>query len=519
MSPRARRAGRVILVGAGPGDPDLITRRGARRLAVADVVVYDALACPDLLALAPPGAECINVGKRGHDPPTSAQHEINQLLIERARAGLTVVRLKGGDPFVFGRGGEEARACVDAGIPFEVVPGVSAALAAPTYAGIPITDREHAASFAVVTGHKDPTRVTAETRWRELATAADTLVILMGMRNLAELVKKLLEADKDPATPAAAVMNASLPSQRVVEAPLAELPERVREAGLEAPAVVVIGSAVGLRQTLTWWERSPLFGARVLVTRAREHAAEMLSALREVGAEPVLMPMIRLLPPRDWSPLDAALDQLSSYDALVFTSRSAVCFFAARARERGIEIAGVRARIVCVGRETAREAVEAGLALHWVPSATAGAEALLEELMQQLAPAGRRFLLPRSEIARPTLPEGLRAAGARVDEVVAYRNERPEVDAQALRSQLVAGAFDALTFTSPSAVWHLLELQDAPARAAISRATVAAIGATTADALRRAGIEPDVVPDRPGGRELVEALVDHLLALRGGKPS
>ena len=274
MGDRVSR-GRLILVGAGPGDPDLITVRGAGALARADVVLYDELASDELLSLAPDHALLINVGKRGHDAPTRSQEDIQRLAIEHAREGKTVVRLKGGDPFVFGRGGEEASASIEAGIPWEVVPGISSSLAAPAYAGIPVTDRRHSASFAVVTGHNDPTRVSRDTRWGELGTAVDTLIILMGMRNMPNIVKELVEGGRAADTPAAAVMQGTLPEQRVVVSTLEGLCDAVAEAGLGAPASIVIGDVVRLRAELGWWESTPLFGLRVLVTRAPHQAAEL----------------------------------------------------------------------------------------------------------------------------------------------------------------------------------------------------------------------------------------------------
>jgi len=262
--------GRVVLVGAGPGAADLITLRGERALREADAVVYDALAPEDLVALAPPGALRVNVGRRGHDEPTRTQEDINQLLVRLAREGKRVVRLKGGDPFVFGRGGEEATACLAAGVEVEVVPGVSSLLGALAAAGIPLTDRRFAASFAVVTGHKDPTRVREEIDWAALARSVDTLVILMGMRNLEDLVGRILAAGRDPETPSAVIMSGSTPEQRVVEAPLRELAKRVREAGLAAPALIVIGEVVRLRSALEGSGGLPLLGRRVAVTRAPE---------------------------------------------------------------------------------------------------------------------------------------------------------------------------------------------------------------------------------------------------------
>ena len=512
----AGRPGRVYLVGAGPGDPDLITVRGAQVLCEADAVVYDALAPPELLGLAPPDALRIDVGKRGHAEPPRSQEEVTALLLELARAGRRVVRLKGGDPFVFGRGGEEASACAAAGIPFEVVPGVSSAIGALAYAGIPVTDRRHSASFAVVTGHKDPGEVTAETRWEALAHAADTLVILMGMRNLEALLARLLAAGKSPATPAAAVMDGSLPTQRVVVAPLSELTARVRAAGLGAPSVVVIGEVVRLRETLAWFENRPLFGRRVLVTRSREQAPVLAAALRRAGAEPVLFPLLVQVPPGDWREVDAALARRGGYDALLFTSANAVRALASRAAERGASVTALGERVFCVGPGTAEAARRQGLEVHGVPEQRQGGEGLLELVARELPPRGRRFLLPRAQEARETLPEGLRAAGARVDAVAVYRTVAAPVDAGALRERLVRGELDALTFASPSAAKRFAELLDDAARAAAGRCVVAAIGPVTAEALRKLGLAPDCVAERSGGASLVEALASCLAARRAG---
>jgi uroporphyrinogen III methyltransferase/synthase len=504
--------GRVILVGAGPGAPDLITVRGAAALRDADAVVYDALAAPELVAMAPAQAERFNVGKRGHEAPTVEQPDITSLLVRLASEGKTVVRLKGGDPYVFGRGGEEATACADAGIPVEIVPGVSSALGALSYAGIPLTDRRHAASFAVVTGHKDPGKVREETRWELLSRAADTLVVLMGMRNLEDIVARLLAGGRAATTPAAVVMNGTLPSQRVVAAPLGEVVMRVREADLGAPAVVVVGDVVGLRDVLAWWERQPLFGRRVLVTRTSAQAGELVAALAEAGAEGVVVPMIRLLPPEDPREIDEALDRLDEYDALLLTSANAVRFTAERAASRGIDLGAVRGFVLCVGPATAEAALAAGLPVQRVPERRFDAEGILAEVLRVLPPWGKRFLLPRSDRAREVLPEGLRREGAVVDVVTAYRNVAADVDAAALRGQLVAGELDALTFTSPSTVRAFVALLDEEARTAAGRCVIAAIGPVTAEALRGAGFEPDVTPERATARELVAALADHVAA-------
>ncbi len=511
--------GRVVLVGAGPGDPDLITVRGAAALASADVVLYDELSSEELLHLAPERAERINVGKRGHELPTRSQEEIQKLLIERATAGDTVVRLKGGDPFVFGRGGEEASACAEARIPCEIVPGVSSVVGALAYAGIPITDRRYSASFAAVTGHKDPTRASEGTRWAELGSAVDTLVILMGMKKLEVLLDRIMSGGRDPATPAAVVMNGTLASQLVIEAPLGELAARVREAGLGAPSLVVVGDVVRLRKQLQWWEKKPLFGKRVLVTRTPAQAGEMASALRAAGAEPVLRPMIQLLEPEDAREIDAALARIDDYDGLLFTSANAVRFFAARARKQGLgdRLSGLSARILCVGPRSAHAALEEGLSVHLTGSGRGDAEVFLRELVEVLPPSGRRFLLPHSDIGGTVMRDGLREAGAEVDAVVAYRNLPASVDAEALNRDLIAGALDVLTFASPSAVYHFFSLLSAGARRAVEGIIVAAVGRTTGRALQEVGVEADVIPPRPGGPELVAALVEYVSSLSGDR--
>jgi uroporphyrinogen III methyltransferase/synthase len=521
MSPAAGRGagepGTVLLVGAGPGDPDLITVRGAAALRRADAVVYDALAPAELLHLAAPEAERFNVGKRGHDEPVHSQDDINALLLRLAAEGKTVVRLKGGDPFVFGRGGEEATACAEAGIPFEVIPGVSSAIGALAYAGIPITDRRYSASFAVVTGHKDPSWVTKQTRWHELASAADTLVLLMGMRNLESILDQLMEGGRAPTTPAAAVMNGSLPSQRVVVAPLGELAQKVRESGIGAPAAVVVGDVVRLRESLAWYEGRPLFGARVLVTRPADQASAMVEVLRDAGAEAVVVPMIQLVPPEDLAPVDAALARLEDYDAILFTSANAIRFLVARAVELERPLRERAPAVACVGPVTADAARLAGFSVALTPESRHDAEGLLAAVEKRWPPEGRNFLLPQAEGARAVLADGLRARGASVDAVSAYRTLAADVDSDTLRQRLVRREFDALTFTSPSAALHFAELLDEEARKAVADCVVAGIGPVTSKELARLGFAVDVVPERPTARDLVTALGERMRRKREGE--
>lgn len=503
-----RASGRVLLVGAGPGAPDLITVRGAEALRRADVVVHDALVSPELLELAPSEALRINVGKRGHDPPTRSQEEIHALLVRHARDGRTVVRLKGGDPFVFGRGGEEASACAAAGVPCEVIPGVTSAFAAPALAGIPITDRRHAASAAIVTGHRDATRPWTSVRWDQLATGVDTLVILMGMRNLEKIASTLIEHGRAPETPCAIVTEASAPRQRVLEAPLGELARRAREAKLGAPAVIVVGGVTTLRRELGEGSAAdrPLAGWRVLVTRPPERAQELARLLREAGAEPVVMPAIRILPQPEGPELRAVAERLDAYHVLAFTSANAARAFGAWLRGRGRDPARWRGRVACVGAATARAAREEGFPSPAVPAGVKDARSLAAALAREEPLAGRRVLFPTAKRGRDTLPRALRAAGAEVDAVAVYHTAAAELDRDALRGALERGELDALTFFSPSAACAFAGALDGPAREAAGRCVVAAVGEETARLLRRAGMRPNVVAVEPGARALVAAL-------------
>lgn len=504
-----RRRGKVWLVGAGPGDPGLLTLRGAEVLRGADAVLYDALVDRSLLDLVPEHALRIDAGKRGHSDRNLLQDDITRRLVDLAREGKQVVRLKGGDPFVFGRGGEEASACVAAGVDFEVVPGVSAAIAAPAYAGIPVTDRRHSASVAIVTGHKDPLSGAAPVRWPEIAVGAETLVVLMGLRSLETWVAEILSSGRSPATPAAVIASATTPRQSVVSAPLGELVARVREAGLEPPATIVVGEVVRLREEIAWYERLPLFGRRVLVTRAKEQATAMIHSLRTAGAEPVALAVIRIAACEKTPALDRALAELDAIDAVLLTSANAARLLAARAAALGIELGSAACRFLVVGPMTERAARQAGLRIDPLACRRWDAEGLLEALREERPVAGLRFLLPRSTAARETLAEGLRAGGARVDAVDLYRPVPVPFDAAAIGDEIRSGGFDALTFTSPSTVRHFFGPLDTGSREAASRLVVAAIGPSTAAALREEGVAPTVVASSATAEALVDSLAEH----------
>ncbi len=489
--------GKVYLVGAGPGDPGLITVKGCRLLRRADVVVYDRLGAPGHLRECAPQAELVFVGKEpGAESPD--QEAINRLLIAKAREGKTVVRLKGGDPFVFGRGGEEARALAAAGIPFEVVPGVTSAVAVPAYAGIPLTYRGIASSVAIVSGR------TTRPDWA-LAGSADTLVVLMGAARVAEVAARLLDQGRSPETPAAVVASGTLPEQRTVVGTLADIAGKAAAAGISSPAVIVVGEVVRLRDEIAWYERLPLAGRRVLVTRAPGQAGALSDLLAEAGAEPVEVPLIEVVEPESWEGVDAAIGRLEAYDWIVFTSANGVDFFFRRLWELGGDARALgRAQVACVGEATARALGERGLRADLVP-ASFRAEALIEPLAAR-AGAGARVLMPRGDLARQDFPAALRERGLHVDEVIVYRTRPARNGVTMIRRLLEEGRLDAITFASPSAVESFLTAVGPDAPALLGRAAVACIGPVTAAAARERGLRVDVLAEPSTMPGLVRAL-------------
>jgi len=445
----------VYLVGAGPGDPGLITVRGLECLRMADVVVYDRLASSDLLHEAKEGAILLSVGKEtGHHP--IPQPEINQKLVELARAGKTVVRLKGGDPFVFGRGGEEAEALVEAGIPFEVIPGVTSAVSVPAYAGIPVTHREGASSFAVITGHEDPRKPDTTIAWDKIATGVDTLVFLMGLSRLPLIVEQLLKHGRPADTPVAVVRWGTRPEQLTVMGRLADIVETVSRAKVQPPTVVVVGSVVRLREKLRWFDTKPLFGLRVLVTRSREQAGQLSALLARHGAYPIEFPVIATEPVADFTALDAALSRLAANDWVIFTSVNGVRAVVSRLRQRGQDVRAFgAARLCAIGPATAAEVERSGLRVDFVPK-----EYVAESIAAGIGDVvGKRILLPRSAIAREALAVDLRRRGALVEEVAAYRTTLPKgTRSEAIRARLAARELDMVAFTSSSTVRHFAEL-------------------------------------------------------------
>lgn len=508
--------GSVFLVGAGPGDPGLLTRRGAALLSSADVVVYDGLVNDALLDLAPARCRCIYAGKKRatHGRPHT-QAEINELLIEHARAGRRVVRLKGGDSFVFGRGAEECQALAAAGIDFEIVPGVTAATAVPAYAGIPLTARGVTSTVSFATGHEAAGKPETDVDWRALAHAG-TIVLFMAVRTMRECCAQLMAAGKSGATPAAVTRWGTTTRQRSVFATLATLPEVAARAGIGPPALVIVGDVVHLRTALTWHERRPLAGARVALTRARDACGPLSDLIADLGGEAMPLPVtgIESLVAGPTPEADRLLGQLSSYAWLLLTSANAVNYFFDWLLDRDRDaraLAGVR--IACVGKATARALRARGLRADVVPERGHGqrvAEALIEATLEDRAMTGARVLFPRALAGRPEAVDTLRAAGAQVDVLPVYRTvERTGADdpamARAVR-RLRAGQVQALGFFAPSQVeafFHLLG--DA---AAVIRACpiIGAIGRTTRAALTARGVDVHVVPSAPDGSLLVQAI-------------
>jgi uroporphyrinogen III methyltransferase / synthase len=498
----------VYLVGAGPGDPGLITVKGLARLRRADVVVYDQLASPELLKEAPASAELVYVGKKAGDHAVP-QGGINELLVQRARAGLMVVRLKGGDPFVFGRGGEEAEELAAAGIPFEIVPGVTSAIAAPAYAGIPVTHRRFTTLVTFVTGHEDPTKEASTIPWAALGQNPGTLVFLMGVKNLAENCRRLVDAGRAPETPAAVIQSGTTLTQRTVVGTLATIAERAGEFGIKPPAVLVVGGVVELADTLRWWENRPLWGKTVVVTRSREQASRLVDLLNAAGARCLEVPTIEMAPPADFAPLDAALEHLARYDWVIFTSANGVNAFMERLFHKGLDVRALGcARLAVIGPATAQALREYSLVAEVVPD-TFQAEGLLEVLEPKLL-GGTRILLARAEQARDVLPDGLTELGVKLDVVPVYRALPPASVPPEAAEVLLQGKVDLLTFTSSSTVHNFGGLigQERFQELA-AQAPVASIGPITTATLKEYGITPQIEPAAFTIPALAEAIVDY----------
>jgi uroporphyrinogen III methyltransferase/synthase len=503
------KKGKVYIIGAGPGDPGLITLKGLRCLAGADVVVYDYLASEEILRFAGQGARLVYVGKKGGDH-TLPQGEINQVLVDEALKGNRVARLKGGDPFVFGRGGEEAEVLHEAGIPFEVIPGVTSAISVPAFAGIPLTHRGYTSTVAFVTGHEDPTKEKSDIDWAKLS-GIGTLVFLMGVKNLARIARNLVDGGKSPETPAALIRWGTTPEQQTLTGTLADIAAKAKKRGFTPPAILVVGEVVSLRPKLDWYEEKPLFGKGVVITRPQEQAVEFAQLLSAEGARVVLFPTIRIVEPSDWKPVDRAIASLESYQWVVFTSANGVKHFFRRLREKGRDIRDLKGiRVGTIGPATAAAIEGLGIPVDIVPD-----DFISEGVVKAFRGVdlkGKRVLLPRAAEARDVIPEGLTTLGASVDAVTVYRTVRSESGREALQALLDAGKVDVITFTSPSTVINYKKIMgDDPLP---GKVRIACIGPVTAAAAKKQGFTVDIFQETFTIPGMVEALVSYFATKR-----
>ncbi len=498
-------AGKIWLVGAGPGDPGLITVRGLSVLSRADVVLYDALAHPALLE-ACPQAEQRNVGKRyGED--SAAQDAIIAQMIELARAGKRVVRLKGGDPLMFARGAEEALALVDAGIKFEIVPGVSSPVATSAYAGISLTHRELSSSVTFITGSDRAGKDWSPESWKKLATATDTICILMGMRRIKEITQAIIDGGRSPSTPAAVIHWGARPEQRVVTASLDKIAAAAAEAGLKNPAIILVGEVVTLREKLSWYDSRPLSGKRVVIPRAVEQARDTAAAVRERGAVAVVLPMIEIAPPPDGVRLSRAVSEMGRYDWVLFTSSNAVEQLRLElARLSGDARAFGAARVGAVGPKTSEALQRIGIKADAVAQEFVG-EGLATAVLAEGIP--RRVLLLRALSARDALPDALRAQGTQVDVVVAYETKPLQSSGAELSARITAGTAEAILFTSSSTVTSTLDALGPDGKQLLSQIALCSIGPVTTRALEAVGLKASVQASVYTVEGLLDALEAH----------
>ena len=496
------------MVGAGPGDPGLLTLKGKECLSHADVIIYDYLANNAFLKYAKDDAELIYVGKRG-GCHTMSQEEINSLIVDKAARGQTVVRLKGGDPFIFGRGGEEAQDLCKAGVEFELVPGVTSAIAVPAYAGIPLTHRGYTSTVTFITGHEDPSKEKSDIAWDKLATSIGTLVILMGVENLSQIAETLMQYGRSPNTPVAVIRRGTVAQQRTLVGRLQDIAQIARKNRVKSPAIIVVGDVVRLRCDLNWFEKKPLFGRRIVVTRAREQASVFLERLSRLGAECIEFPTIEVVPPENWDALDRAIGSLETYQWVLFTSVNGTKYFLKRLEFFNKDVRDLKGlKIGAIGPKTAETWYRLGIKPDIVPDEYR-AEAVLACLKKH-GVNGAKVLLPRAAQAREILPEELKKMGAKVDVAPAYQTIRPDHDTGRVREMLEKGTIDMVTFTSSSTVSNFAEIFEPDSehfQKWMARVAVACIGPVTAKTAHEKGLSVNLVPSE----YTIEALTDRIV--------
>jgi uroporphyrinogen III methyltransferase/synthase len=511
------KEGKVYLVGAGPGDIGLLTIKGLKCLQKAEVVVYDFHLNAQMLNYVNSTAEFIYAGKRGGHHAMS-QEEINNALIDNAKKGKIVCRLKGGDPFIFGRGGEEVEALVNAGIEFEVIPGVSSAIAAPAYAGIPLTHRRYSSSFAVITGNEDATKEESSIDWSKYARGFDTLVFLMGVKNIHYITSKLIENGRSPETPVAVIRWGTRPDQKTVVAKLSNISDLVKNENIRPPAVMVVGKVVELRDKLKWYENKLLFGHRILITREYTKDYELLE---DLGAEIFEFPTIKIVPPENYEELDKCINKIETYNWVIFTSSNGFKYFIQRLFEKGRDIRDLKGIKICaIGKKTAETVKGYGVKVDLIPDEF-NAEGLIEAFIkshesrvksQKLGVNGQdlkglKILLPRAEVAREIFPEKVRELGGEIDAPVAYRSIKPEKHGKRLKRFLKEGRITIATFTSAATFNNFLDIIGADALDILKDVTIAVIGPVTAKAVEKKGLTVSIIPKEATIKAMVEEII------------
>ena len=501
--------GKVYIIGAGPGDAGLITIKAVDCLRLADVVVYDNLVNEELLKYAPTHARFIYAGKKGSDH-TLSQETINNLLVKEASAGNTVARLKGGDPFIFGRGGEETEILVSKDVPFEVVPGVTSAIAVPAYAGIPLTHRGLTSTVAFITGHEDPAKEKSDINWQALA-GMGTLVFLMGVKNLGQITKELIRCGKSPDTPAALIRRGTSPQQETLVGTLENIVILAHANNFQPPAILVVGKVVDLRETLNWFEQKPLFGKGIVITRPEKQADDLAQLLAKQGANPISFPTIKIVGPPGWRKLDAALKKIDKYDWIIFTSANGVQFFFNRLLEKGKDIRDLKGiKICCIGPATAKQVEARGIKVDLVPD-----EFIAEGILASFAAMnlrGKKILIPRAAKARDILPQGLKKKGASVDVVTAYQSVNSGRKKEEFEELFTENKVDVITFTSSSTVTNFVKIMGHD-YSLPPHVQIACIGPISAQTARKAGFNIDIQQEEYTIEGLVQALIDYF----GGK--
>ena len=501
------KTGKIILIGAGPGDVSLLTLQGKTWLQKAEVILYDHLVNEDLLRFTQKETEVFYVGKK-EGVASLEQEKINSLLIEKAREGKVVVRLKGGDPFIFGRGGEEIQAAKNSNIPFLVVPGITSVTGVAAYAGIPLTHRHLSSTLSIITGSNERNKGDIHIDWEKIASRSGTLVFLMGARKLPLIVEKLIKFGKNPDTPIAVIQWGTTARQKTWKGTLSTIIEKASKETISPPALTIIGEVVNLKTDIEWYEHLPLFGKSIVVTRKGDQAESMIERLREMGAEPVFFPVIETIAPDNWAPLDEALKHISRYDGIIFTSVNGVRFFFQRLKVIRQDIRNLKdVRVYTIGPKTAEAVSNLGICVDIIPENFV-AESLIESIGKEKI-NGKRFLIPRAAVAREVLPKKLTEMGAKIDIAPAYQTVLPKPKSDAFLKRLKSGDIDVLTFTSSSTVTNFLTLTGKNLLEEIKKTRIACIGPITAKTAEDAGLKVDILPEEYTVTSLLDAIENY----------